>query len=220
MPWDETTPDAPLTEEEERALAMEDDDGCADAGLARALGVLGDDVNDPRLTARVMHAIEGRQPSLFTRLRNLLARPRTVRYTILAAAPVAMAAAVLLVGASADRRSAPAPMTTATAAASEPPPVATKAPAPALQQGVVPVQFRLAAPGADQVYVAGDFNDWDVGSLSLTDDGDGVWTATVPLPPGRYGYMFVVDGEHWVVDPAAEAVEPDGFGGQNALLRI
>jgi hypothetical protein len=218
MPWDGTTPDAPLTEEEARALAMEDDDGCADAGLARALGALGDDVVDPRLTARVMQEVEGRQPSLFTRLRNLLARPRTVRYTILAAAPVAVVAVVLLVGASADRRTAP--MTTATAAASEVLPTATKAPAPALQQDVVPVQFRLAAPGADKVSVAGDFNDWDVGSLSLTDDGDGVWTATVPLPPGRYGYMFVVDGEHWVVDPAAEAVEPDGFGGQNALLRI
>jgi hypothetical protein len=215
--------DAPLTEEERRALALEDDDGCADAGLARALGALADDRADPRLSARIMLAVEERRPSLATRLRNLWARPRTLRYTLMAAAPAVVAAAALLVPLRAGGDPAPGIVTAADtgiddvveAIAPEP------KPSPATQHGgAVPVQFRLAAPGAERVHVAGDFNDWDVGSLSLRDDGDGVWTATVPLPPGRYGYMFVVDGEHWVVDPAADAVEPDGFGGQNALLRI
>jgi hypothetical protein len=42
---------------------------------------------------------------------------------------------------------------------------------------------------------------------------------TVTLPPGMYEYMFVVDGK-WITDPAADERRDDGFGRQNALLRI
>ena len=58
------------------------------------------------------------------------------------------------------------------------------------------VEFALRAPQARLVTVAGDFNGWSTGSLALVDpEGDGVWTLTVPLRPGRHQYLFFVDGQ-------------------------
>jgi hypothetical protein len=87
------------------------------------------------------------------------------------------------------------------------------------EQPVV-VRFMLEARGARQVTVAGSFNEWNTDALKLDDiNHDGVFVATVPLPAGIHEYMFVVDGE-WVTDPAASERRPDGFGRQNALLRL
>ena len=68
---------------------------------------------------------------------------------------------------------------------------------------------------------SGDFNGWAIDEATLADaDGDGVWTAAVPMQPGRYAYMFVIDGTKWVLDPEAKAIVPDGFGGTNGILRL
>ncbi|MBI5672411.1 MAG: glycoside hydrolase family 13, partial [Nitrospirae bacterium] len=48
----------------------------------------------------------------------------------------------------------------------------------------------------------------------------GVWTATIPLKPGRYQYMFVIDGKQWIADPLAPEETTDGFGAQNAVLDV
>lgn len=87
------------------------------------------------------------------------------------------------------------------------------------EQQVVLVRFVLQSPAARTVSLAGDFNGWSVQRTPLTDpDGDGVWTVTLPLRPGRYQYKFLVDGQRWTVDPGAPTHLPDGFGGQNSLL--
>lgn len=63
--------------------------------------------------------------------------------------------------------------------------------------------FTVAAPGASGVALVGDFSAWQ--PISLFDhDGDGVWTVTVSLPPGRYEYAFVVDGRWVGQDPLAQ----------------
>jgi len=85
------------------------------------------------------------------------------------------------------------------------------------------VQFsiRLSEEKFQTVAIAGDFNQWNSQSNSLEDhDGDGIWTATLKLPPGRYEYMFVIDGEKWVPDPNANRFVKDGFGNKNAILEI
>lgn len=83
------------------------------------------------------------------------------------------------------------------------------------------VRLVLPAEGAHTVAVAGDFNDWRTDETFLEDpEGDGVFTATLRLPPGSYAYMFVVDGEEWVTDPYAVNHRDDGFGNRNAVLRI
>lgn len=82
------------------------------------------------------------------------------------------------------------------------------------------VKFVLEAPAARSVSLAGNFNGW-APDIPLQDpDGDGTWTATVPMRPGVHEYMFVIDGSTWVTDPYAERYEEDGFGNRNAVLAI
>jgi hypothetical protein len=42
----------------------------------------------------------------------------------------------------------------------------------------------------------------------------------LPVKPGRYHYMYVVDGREWVADPLATETSLDGFGGQNSVLDV
>lgn len=65
-----------------------------------------------------------------------------------------------------------------------------------------PNLFVIAAPGARMVAVVGDFSAWQPVPLS-DPDGDGIWTAIIPLPPGRYEYAFLVDGKWVGQDPLA-----------------
>lgn len=95
------------------------------------------------------------------------------------------------------------------------------APTPALgaEEGIA--QFVARFPDAHSVAVVGSFNDWSAESTPLSDDDhDGVWNANVILPTGQHEYMFVVDGERWVVDPLAGRYVDDGFGQQNAIVIV
>jgi hypothetical protein len=80
------------------------------------------------------------------------------------------------------------------------------------------VQFRLDAPQAQQVQLAGNFTSWKA-DVSLKRSASGVWTVVLPLTPGVHNYAFVVDGNHWVADPMAQSVS-DGFGGMNSQLAV
>ncbi len=62
------------------------------------------------------------------------------------------------------------------------------------------IRFTYYDPRARQVYLAGDFNGWDVTATPMKRDDQGVFSVVVPLGPGRYEYKFVVDGQ-WVADP-------------------
>ena len=55
---------------------------------------------------------------------------------------------------------------------------------------------------------------------SLQQVSSGVWSVTLPLEPGHYEYMFVVDGQRWVGNPAAIEQADDGFGSRNAVLEV
>jgi hypothetical protein len=85
------------------------------------------------------------------------------------------------------------------------------------------VQFSLRTGDnkTHTVAIAGDFNNWDPQVNILEDpEGDGIWTGTLKLEPGRYEYMFVMDGEKWFPDPNALRYVKDGFGNKNAILEI
>ena len=88
------------------------------------------------------------------------------------------------------------------------------------QEPTVFVRLVLLQPGARSVSVAGDFNGWNPAQTPLERSGDGMWTATIPLKPGRYQYMFVIDGKQWIADPLATEEATDGFGSQNAVLDV
>lgn len=85
------------------------------------------------------------------------------------------------------------------------------------------VQFslRISDNKTHTVAIAGDFNNWNPQANLLEDpESDGIWTATLNLEPGRYEYMFVMDGEKWFPDPNALRYVKDGFGNKNAILEI
>ena len=72
--------------------------------------------------------------------------------------------------------------------------------------GMQSVLFVWPAPlEAESVAVVGNFNAWEGTDLS-DPDGDGIWTAQIPLAPGRYEYAFVVDGKWQGHDPRADEV--------------
>ena len=79
--------------------------------------------------------------------------------------------------------------------------------------------FEYYNPSARRVSVAGSFNDWSPDATLLASDGDGKWTAIVPLEPGKHEYKFVVDGA-WQPDPENPVTAPDGFGGVNSIIEI
>ena len=86
---------------------------------------------------------------------------------------------------------------------------------------VTVIRFTLHAPGAERVSLVGDFNGWRIDETFLADTtGHGYFSGALPLKPGRYAYMFVIDGTRWVTDPGAEGHRDDGFGNRNAVVTI
>ena len=85
----------------------------------------------------------------------------------------------------------------------------------------VSVRFVLrAAPTAARVSVVGDFNGWNASATPLDRESSGpVWTVDVRVPPGRYGYAFIVDGHEWIVDPTAPLAS-DAFGNLTSVLVV
>lgn len=94
----------------------------------------------------------------------------------------------------------------------------TTADAPIAATQEVLVEFRLEAPDAKQVQLAGNFSNWKP-AHAMKRSAAGTWTVVVPMTPGVHNYGFVVDGDRWVVDPTAQAVS-DGFGGVNSQLAV
>lgn len=85
--------------------------------------------------------------------------------------------------------------------------------------GPAPVALKLRAPAAKEVFVAGSFNGWQVGATPLRPAQGGEWQGELKLTPGRYEYLFVVDGT-WLPDPAAREAAPNPFGGWNSVLSV
>ena len=82
-----------------------------------------------------------------------------------------------------------------------------------------PAEFRLYAPQAKKVSIAGSFNKWSSRNLSAKKDSKGNWTAKANLKPGRYEYKFVVDG-NWMNDPNCHWTVPNSMGSSNCIVEI
>ena len=71
-----------------------------------------------------------------------------------------------------------------------------------------------ARAGAQQVFVAGEFNDWDPTATPMTDEGGGLWSVDLDLAKGNYAYKFIevdysANSELWSCDPEADFVQCD-----------
>lgn len=153
-----------------------------------------------RVMARIpLHAPRTAPQSRIARLACWFVRPRTIRMSPLGG--LAMAACVLLVMGLTLRggmdKNGEAP------------------------QGLSPVKFVLAAPGAHEVAVIGSFNGWNAAGWTMRNDAaTGLWTLSAALPPGSHEYVFLVDGTTPVPDAAATFSADDGFGSRNSVLLV
>ena len=81
------------------------------------------------------------------------------------------------------------------------------------------VSLQLVNQTASKVCVAGTFNEWKPEATPLTRTAEGQWTGDLAVKPGRYEYLFVVDGQ-WLPDPKAKETVPNPFGGRNSVLVV
>jgi len=133
------------------------------------------------LEERVISTLATRlaKPSIWQRLRQLSLPGMAPRWAFVGGTALALALGFLI-----GRLITPSPM-----------PLSAYA-----QAGTL---FAVVDPGAQSVAVVGDFSAWQPVPLS-DPDRDGIWTAVLNLPPGRYEYAFVVDGRWIGQDPLAD----------------
>jgi len=166
-----------------------------------------------QFTAEVLAKLDAKPKGFLDRLAELFTVPRTLEWNLtgaLATACVVLVAVWALVQVRPER-------------IVEVPVAATPAQTVSLgsgQETKVYVRLVLLQPEARSVSVAGDFNGWNPGQTKMERSEGGMWTATIALKPGRYQYMFVVDGKQWIADPFAVDGAGDGFGSQNAVLDV
>jgi anti-sigma factor RsiW len=154
-------------------------------------------------TAEVMRRLPARKPGFLKQVSEFLLKGRVLKWNMATAFAGVALAVLVLVLASRHQETLPVQM----AAAPQ-------------QAQTVTVTMNLYAPEARHVAVAGTFNKWKTDANILTKGENGTWTISIPLNPGTYSYMFVVDGKAWVTDPNAESYRDDGFGYKNAVLRV
>ncbi len=167
----------------------------------------------PKFLQELKASLAPSSPSWWERMYAAVTTPRTLEWNLAGAAAAACVVIVSVVGVFTLMPERVVEMPVATV------PAQTIA-VGTTQQPTVFVRLVLLQPGARSVSVAGDFNGWDPAQTKLERSDGGVWTATIPLKPGRYQYMFVIDGKQWIADPLAAEEATDGFGAQNAVLDV
>jgi hypothetical protein len=80
-----------------------------------------------------------------------------------------------------------------------PVPAAEKTPGP-LKGPPGSLSFSFKGPPGETVTVAGSFNGWDPFMYELAEGPPGLYSLTLPLPPGAYQYVFFHRGERFL-DP-------------------
>lgn len=79
--------------------------------------------------------------------------------------------------------------------------------------------FQLIEPDATEVFLVGDFTDWEEDPIMLKRQNDGLWKTTVELEPGQHEYRFLVDGE-WRNDSRCPLRKANPFGGENCVRNV
>lgn len=85
------------------------------------------------------------------------------------------------------------------------------------------ITFTLPADAAtESACVVGSFNDWsDSAHAMKLDKKKGVWASkAIQLKPGRHSFRYLLDGQTWHNDEAADGTEPTPFGSENSVLDV
>jgi 1,4-alpha-glucan branching enzyme len=84
------------------------------------------------------------------------------------------------------------------------------------------VTFELPAEvQAEDVTLVGEFNDWDRGATRMKRRKDGSFTKTISLKPGKeYRFRYLLDGDRWVNDYAADRYLPNNHGTDDSVVVV
>ncbi|UCH79675.1 MAG: isoamylase early set domain-containing protein [Nitrospiraceae bacterium] len=86
------------------------------------------------------------------------------------------------------------------------------------------VTFRLpkdAAPQAQIVNIAGDFNNWDKDHTKMKQLKNGDFTITLELEKGReYRFRYLIDNRRWENDWFADKYVPNLYGGDDSVVVV
>ncbi len=85
---------------------------------------------------------------------------------------------------------------------------------------VLPLDELPEGVDVHDVRVAGDFNEWDTSATPMKlSKKKKAYTATVELEPGsEYEFRYVLNGDIWYNDWAADAYAPGGIGDDNCVV--
>ncbi len=81
---------------------------------------------------------------------------------------------------------------------------------------------ETAAADARSVYIVGDFNNWDIRANPMEKLGNGHFTATIELDPGReYEFRYLIDESKWENDWNADKYVTSPFGdSDNSVVMV
>ena len=81
------------------------------------------------------------------------------------------------------------------------------------------VRVEYFDPQAQEVCLAGTFNDWRPEANPMRQEPAGTWATELMLRPGEYEYRLLVDGQ-WKDDPMAKRYVSNPFDGFNCVLEV
>ncbi|MGA1825583.1 MAG: glycogen-binding domain-containing protein [bacterium] len=81
------------------------------------------------------------------------------------------------------------------------------------------VEFAFYSPEAKDVYLSGEFNNWDVKATPMKKNKSNYWKTKIALSPGRYEYKFFADGK-WVEDVPNVEKASNPFGTPNFVINV
>ena len=86
----------------------------------------------------------------------------------------------------------------------------------------VQVTFELPPEvNAQTACLCGEFNEWDITSLPMKRRKDGSFTLAISLKKGQaYRFRYVLDGERWENDHAADAYVPNPYGSEDSVVQL
>jgi hypothetical protein len=82
------------------------------------------------------------------------------------------------------------------------------------------LSFFFKGPPGETVSVGGSFNGWDPFMYELKEGPPGTYTINIPLPPGRYQYVFFHRGQRYL-DPnnASRVYSKDGRAASEIIIQ-
>ena len=89
-------------------------------------------------------------------------------------------------------------------------------------KGTARVTFTVdPRAGARTAAVCGEWNDWSASADVMHRDAEGGFSLTVSLGTGRaYRFRYLLDGQRWDNDWAADAYVRNGFGGDDSVVDL